>query len=67
MKFILTPYKDPASGLAWNEQTPIILERINKSISELEYNIEYKTSESEHGKGADLPTITLEIVSSGIV
>ena len=63
MKYILAPYKDPASGLDWDEQTPIIKNQIHKHFSEYEKDIEYKIIETNHGKGADWPTIALVLMN----
>lgn len=63
MKYILAPYKDPASGLDWDEQTPIIKNQIQKRFSEYEKDIEYKIIETNHGKGADWATIALVLMN----
>jgi hypothetical protein len=63
IKIVLTPYKDPADGLDWHEQTPIIKKELNEYLSSYsEGKIEYNILETDHGIGADFPTITLEII-----
>jgi len=69
IKIVLAPYKDPAYGLDWPEQTPIIIKEVAEHLSNYpEGKIEYKTKETDHGIGADWPTITFEIISiAGLV
>ena len=67
MKYILAPYKDPASGLDWDEQTSIIKKRIQDRLSEYDDTILYKIVETDHGKGADWPTIALLLLNASLV
>lgn len=64
MKYILAPYKDPAFGLDWDEQTPIIKKEIHNRLMEYTDAMEYEILETNHGKGADWPTIALIIINS---
>lgn len=60
MEIVLNPgYKDPADGLDWNEQTPLIKNEIDKYLSTSKKQLNYKLVESNHGRGADWLTITL--------
>ena len=63
MEYILAPYKDPTSGLNWVEQTPIIKNQIQNHFSEYGEKIEYEIIETDHGKGADWPTIALVLIN----
>ena len=65
VRLVLTPYNDPAEGLDWEEQTPLIRERIAKSIKEIvSEDLKFKIHETDHGIGADWPTITLELIGT---
>lgn len=66
VKIILAPYKDPAEGLDWHEQTPLIRKELHGILSNYPFGkVEYKIEETDHGIGADLPTILLEIIGIG--
>jgi len=61
MEIVLAPYKDPANGLDWDQQTPVIKKEIEGLLDKYSKKLNYKLSETDHGKGADWPTITLVI------
>lgn len=64
-RFVLMPYTDPAEGLDWDEQTPLHYERISKGIIDnFSKGLQFKLNETDHGIGADLPTITLELIGT---
>jgi len=67
MKYILAPYKDPASGLDWDEQTPIIKKDIQDLLADYDDTIQYEILETDHGKGADWPTIALLVLNAFFV
>ncbi|MCH8126733.1 hypothetical protein IIC38_12320 [candidate division KSB1 bacterium] len=63
IKVIIAPYKDPAEGLDWNEQTPIVIYKFKeKLLSYPNGEINIKFYETDHGIGASFPTILLEII-----
>ena len=60
---MLNSYEDPTQGLDWPEQTPIIIKRLKTHFQAYpEGKIEYHIEETDHGIGADWPTITLEVL-----
>jgi len=60
---VLAPYKDPAEGLDWSEQTMIIKQRLKTNLDSYpEQPLEYALRETDHGVGADWPTITIELL-----
>ncbi|MBY0270659.1 MAG: hypothetical protein K2X06_12370 [Burkholderiales bacterium] len=64
MDVVLSPYEDPSAGLDWPEQTPQILEGLKSRIESWDgAKVEYRIRETNHGLGADWPTITLQILS----
>jgi len=64
-RFVLKPYSDPAEGLDWEEQTPLHHDRISKGITDrFSNNLQFKLHETDHGIGADFPTITLELIGT---
>lgn len=64
MNIVLAPYKDPSEGLDWPEQTPVILNAINARLRGWDDGtLEYQLRETNHGRGADWPTITVSILS----
>jgi len=67
VQIVISPYKDPSSGLDWKKQTNIIKKTLDKKISSYKKNIEFNLKESEHGIGADYPTIIIEIIGLGSI
>ena len=66
VSIIVSPYKDPALGPDWIEQTPQIFESIVERLSAYPNGpVEYLAHETDHGIGADWPTIVIEIVKWG--
>ena len=65
MTIILSPYEDPASGQDWDEQTPGIKEDLTQSLSAAKVT-EYEVKETNHGLGADWPTITLLLLAANL-
>lgn len=66
IKIILSPYEDPAGGVDWPEQTPIIINELKELISNYsEGQVEYTIEETDHGISADFPTVFLEIIKIG--
>jgi len=64
-RFVLTPYTDPAEGLDWDEQAPLHLDRILSDIDkQFSKDFKVKLKETDHGIGADWPTITLELIGT---
>ncbi|WP_026841650.1 hypothetical protein [Citrifermentans bremense] len=63
MKIILNPYKDPAQGLDWHEQTPEIETRITGVMKEFGQSIDYSLQEMNIGIGADWPTIAVNVAT----
>ena len=64
-RFVLMPYSDPAEGLNWEEQTPLHHERISKAITDhFSNHLQFKLHETDHGIGADWPTLTLELIGT---
>ena len=64
-RFVLTPYSDPAGGLDWDEQTPLHCERVSKGITDhFSNDLQFNLHETDHGIGADWPTITLELIGT---
>ena len=63
VKIVLTPYEDPATGVDWPEQTPIVIKRLQELLCSYPGGeVEYRIKETNHGIGADWPTITLELL-----
>ncbi|MDA2933460.1 hypothetical protein MYX82_03865 [Acidobacteria bacterium AH-259-D05] len=66
VKLVLAPYEDPVKGLDWQEQTPMVKQRLETKLdSHPEGPIEYVLKETDHGIGADWPTITIEFLKWG--
>lgn len=66
LRIVLSQCEDPASGLDWPEQTPEILDRIAEKLSSYpDGPVQYEANETNHGIGADWPTIVLEIFKWG--
>lgn len=63
MDIVIGPYTDPGDGLEWHEQTPIIMENLHSLFDENNDKYNFKAIESNHGLGADWPTITIQISS----
>lgn len=63
MKIILNSYQDPSEGMDWNEQTPIIENRITGIMKEFSESVDYSIQETNFGVGADWPTIVLNVAT----
>ena len=64
MEIVLSPYKDPSLGLDWPEQTPLIEAGLRARLSKWHAgSVEYQIRRTNHGLGADWPTITLALLS----
>jgi len=74
IKFVLYAYEDygcedEADDLDWDDKTKLMEKELSCHISKYpEGKIEYLLKETDHGIGADLPTITIEILNiAGLV
>jgi hypothetical protein len=65
MKVILAPFEDPASGKDWDEQAPDIISDLKADLASLGVT-GYEVKESNHGSGADWPTITLLLLAADL-
>ena len=63
MNIILNPYKNPAQGVDWHEQTPEIETRITGVMKEFGESIVYSLQETNIGVGADWPTIAVNVAT----
>lgn len=64
-RFVIMPYSDPAEGLDWDEQTPLHRERISNDLADhFSSHFQFNLHETDHGIGADWPTITLELIGT---
>lgn len=64
MEIVLSPYKDPSGGVDWPEQTPAIEAELTKRLRDWDAGtVEYRIRRTNHGLGADWPTITLSVLS----
>ena len=65
-QIVIAPYKDPAEGLDWNEQTTFLKKQLEEHLATYpEGKVKFSLSESDQGIGADFPTIVLEILGIG--
>lgn len=65
-KVVLNPYKDPAEGLDWDEQTPLLKKEIAAQLSNYhDGKIDFSLAESVQGLGVDMPTLVLEVLAVG--
>ncbi len=66
MEVVLSQYEDPSTGADWPEQTAQIVEQLKSRVESWSGDrVEYRIRETNHGFGADWPTITLQILSFG--
>lgn len=63
-RFVLVGYEDPSAGTDWPEQTPAIIKRVNELLRRYPGGpLEFQVKESNHGRGADWPTITVSLIT----
>ena len=62
MKVILSPFKDPAEGLDWHEQSPVLLAQIRTYLDEFT-SLSTTIQETNHGRAADLATVTVVVTA----
>ncbi len=61
LSLVFAPYADPADGPDWDEQTPLIIEEMTAELSECPVApLRFELRESDHGIGADWPTLSVE-------
>ena len=65
MKIVLAPFEDPACGKDWDEQAPEIVQRLRADLAEQSV-VRFEIKESNHGHGADWPTITLLLLAADL-
>ena len=61
MELIIAPYKDPAYGLDWPEQTSIIIEKLESILGSYDEKVQFQLLEKGIGVGADWPVIAIKI------
>jgi hypothetical protein len=61
VELIIAPYKDPADGLDWPEQTPIIMEKLENTLGSYDEKVQFQFLEKDIGLGASWPVIAIEI------
>ncbi len=64
-KIVLAPFKDPAVGGDWDEQSKGIHDHLSALIKDYPADVEFKLSTGVEGGGADFPIVILEIVALG--
>lgn len=65
MKLVLAPFEDPACGKDWDEQEPEIVQSLQEDLAE-QGVVRFEIKESNHGRGADWPTITLLLLAGDL-
>ena len=65
MKIVLAPFEDPACGKDWDEQAPEIVQSLRADLAEQSV-VRFEIKESNHGRGADWPTITLLLLAADL-
>lgn len=63
MNIILNPYKDPAQGADWHEQTQEIKTRITGIMKDFGEPVDYSLQEQNIGVGADWPTVAVNVAT----
>lgn len=63
MEITISPYKDPAEGLDWHEQTPLIIDAIKDRIRSYPgCKIDVEILEENYGTAADWPVIKVKVL-----
>jgi hypothetical protein len=64
VEITISPYKDPAAGLDWHEQTPLIIDAIRDRIRIFPGGqIEVEFLEENYGTAADWPVIKIKVLA----
>jgi hypothetical protein len=64
-KIVLNPFRDPAEGLDFHEQVPIVHKKLIEQLGEYPQSLQFELFDGEQGAGASWGVIILEVMALG--
>ena len=64
-KIALSPFKDPADGSDWDEQSKLIENRLTQILKSFSPEVRFSLRSGTQGIGADFPVLILEVLTLG--